>query len=87
MQSEPVLMVVLVAMLTEAGGAVSLLASDHTTAGVLVAVGTFLTGVGGAVARSLVSPVRAAEAGRRDCGAGARALLDCGVSGGLVSIR
>jgi hypothetical protein len=59
MQSEPVLAVVLVAVLTEAGGAVSLLASDHTTAGVLVAVGTFLTGVGGAVARSLVSPVRA----------------------------
>lgn len=56
MKNEPVLVLVLVAVLTEAGGAVSLLAADHTTPGVLVAVGAFLTGVGGAVARSLVTP-------------------------------
>lgn len=58
MKQEPVLAVVLVAVLTEAGGAVSLLAADHTTAGLLVALGGFLTCVGGAIARSLVSPVR-----------------------------
>lgn len=57
MKSEPVLLVVLVAVLTEAGGAVSLLAADHTTAGLLVALGGFLTGVGGAVARALVTPI------------------------------
>lgn len=56
MKSEPVLILVLVAVLTEAGGAVSLIAVDHTTAGVLVAAGGFLTAVGGALARSLVTP-------------------------------
>lgn len=57
MKSEPVLMLVLVAVLTEAGGAVALLAADQTTIGALVAVATFLTGVGGVLARSLVSPI------------------------------
>jgi hypothetical protein len=56
MKQEPVLLLVLVACLTEAGGALTLLAADHTTAGLLVAAGTFLTGVGGALARSLVTP-------------------------------
>lgn len=55
-QREPVLLLSLVAVLTEAGGALVLLANDHTTAGLLVAAGTFLTGVGGALARSLVTP-------------------------------
>lgn len=55
---EPVLLIVLVAVLTELGGAVSLVASDHTTHGILVALGAILTGVGGAVARSLVSPTK-----------------------------
>jgi hypothetical protein len=57
MKSEPVLIVVLVAVLTELGGAVTAFASNMTTVGALLATGTFLTGVGGAVARSLVSPV------------------------------
>jgi hypothetical protein len=61
MKQEPVLLLVLganlkVACLTEAGGALTLLAADHTTAGLLVAAGTFLTGVGGVLARSLVTP-------------------------------
>lgn len=56
MKREPVLLLALIACLTEAGGALALLANDHTTAGLLVAGGTFLTGVGGALARSLVSP-------------------------------
>ena len=62
MKTEPVLLLVLVAVLTEGGGAVTLLAGDHTTAGVLVAAGAFLTGVGGAVARSLVTPTSKADA-------------------------
>lgn len=57
MKSEPVLVLVLVAVLTELGGAVTAFASNMTTVGALLAAGTFLTGVGGAVARSLVSPV------------------------------
>ena len=56
MKNEPVLLLALVAVLTEAGGAMVLLAQNHTTAGLLVAGGTFLTGVGGALARSLVTP-------------------------------
>ena len=56
MKSEPVLVLVLVAILTQLGGALTLLAADHTTAGLLVAAGAFLTGVGGAIARSLVTP-------------------------------
>lgn len=56
MKKEPVIVLAIVAVLTEAGGAVSLLASDHTTTGLLVAAGAFLTGVGGALARSLVTP-------------------------------
>jgi hypothetical protein len=56
MKQEPVLLLVLVACLTEAGGALTLLATDHTAAGLLVAAGTFLTGVGGVLARSLVTP-------------------------------
>lgn len=57
MKREPVLIYALLpAVLTEAGASVTLLASDHTTAGILVAAGAFLTGVGGALARSLVSP-------------------------------
>jgi hypothetical protein len=56
MKNEPVLLLVAVAVLTEAGGALSLLATNHTTEGLLVAAGTFLTGVGGAIARSLVTP-------------------------------
>jgi hypothetical protein len=56
MKSEPVLLLVLVAVLTEAGGALVLFAQDQTTAGILVAAGTFLTGVGGTLARSLVTP-------------------------------
>jgi hypothetical protein len=43
-------------VLTEAGGALVLFAQDQTTAGILVAAGTFLTGVGGTLARSLVTP-------------------------------
>lgn len=61
MKQEPVLAVVLVAVLTEAGGAVTLLASDRTTAGILVAAGTFLTGVGGVLARSLVTPTKGGQ--------------------------
>lgn len=61
MKSEPVLIVVLIAILTEAGGAVTAFAVDQTTVGLLVALGTFLTGVGGALARSLVSPVKATK--------------------------
>jgi hypothetical protein len=57
MKSEPVLLLVLVAVLTQLGGALVLLSADHTTAGLLVAGGTFLTGVGGVLARSLVTPV------------------------------
>jgi hypothetical protein len=57
MNRQPVLLLVLVAVLTEAGGAVILLANDHTTAGIAVAVGTFLTGVGGALARQMVTPM------------------------------
>jgi hypothetical protein len=53
---EPVLLLAAIAVLTEAGGALTLLAADHTEAGLLVAAGTFLTGVGGALARSLVTP-------------------------------
>lgn len=60
MRSEPVLVLVIVAVMTQAGGALSLLASDHTTAGLLVAAGTFLTGLGGALARSLVTPTKGA---------------------------
>lgn len=56
MKREPVLLLALIAVLTEAGGALTLLADDHTTAGLLVAGGALLTGVGGALARSLVSP-------------------------------
>lgn len=56
MKREPVLLLALIAVLTEAGSALVLLANDHTTAGLLVAGGTFLTGVGGALARSLVTP-------------------------------
>jgi energy-converting hydrogenase Eha subunit E len=54
---EPVLLLALVAVLTELGGALVLLAYDHTTAGLLVAAGTFLTGVGSVLARSLVTPI------------------------------
>lgn len=57
MKTEPVLLLVLVAVFSQAGGAVTLLAADHTTAGVLVAVGGLLTGIGGVLARSLVTPV------------------------------
>jgi hypothetical protein len=56
MKREPVLLLALVAVFTEAGGALILIANDHTTAGILVAGGTFLTGVGGALARSVVTP-------------------------------
>lgn len=56
LKNEPVAVVVAIATLTEAGGAVLLLANDQTLPGVLVAVGTFLTGLGGALARSLVRP-------------------------------
>jgi hypothetical protein len=56
MKSEPVLLLVLVAVLTEAGGAITLLGADHTTAGILVAAGAFVTGAGGYLARSLVTP-------------------------------
>ena len=56
MKSEPVLVLVLVAVLSQAGGALTLLAADHTTAGILVAVGGLLTAVGGVLARSLVTP-------------------------------
>lgn len=56
MRREPVLLALLPAVLTEAGGAALLLANDHTTAGVIVAVGTFLTGLGGVLARSKVTP-------------------------------
>jgi len=61
-KSEPVVLLVLVAVLTQLGGAVTLLAADHTTAGVLVAVGGLLTGVGGAIARSLVTPISRRDA-------------------------
>jgi hypothetical protein len=57
MKSEPVLLLAIVAATTEAGSALMLLAADHTTAGALVAAGTFLTGVGGFLARSLVTPL------------------------------
>jgi hypothetical protein len=57
MKSEPVLLLAIVAALTQAGSALVLLAADHTTAGLLVAAGTFLTGVGGVLARSLVTPL------------------------------
>jgi hypothetical protein len=57
MKSEPVLLLVLVAVLTQLGGALVLLSADHTTAGALVAGGTFLTGMGGVLARSLVTPL------------------------------
>jgi hypothetical protein len=56
MKQEPVALLAAVACLTEAGGALTLLTNDHTTAGLLVAAGTFLTGVGAALARSLVTP-------------------------------
>lgn len=56
MKNEPVLVVVLVAVLTEAGGAVTAFASNMSTVGALLAAGTFLTGVGGVVARALVTP-------------------------------
>jgi hypothetical protein len=57
MTREPVVLALLPAVLTEAGGAVLLLANDHTTYGLLVAAATFLTGVGGVLARSRVSPI------------------------------
>lgn len=54
---EPVLLyVVLPAVFVQAGGAVTSLASNHSLAGILLAAGAFLTGVGGALARSKVSP-------------------------------
>lgn len=56
MKNEPVVTLALVAVLTEAGGAVTAFASNMTTVGALLAAGTFLTGVGAAVARSLVTP-------------------------------
>lgn len=56
MKREPVLLLTIVAACTEGGSALVLLANDHTTAGLLVAAGTFLTGMGGALARSLVTP-------------------------------
>jgi hypothetical protein len=56
MKAEPVLLLVLVAVLTEAGGAITLLGADHTTAGILVAAGAFLTGAAGAITRALVTP-------------------------------
>ena len=57
MKGEPILVLLLPAVLVEAGGAADALATNHTTAGVFLAVGTFLTGVGGALARSLVTPL------------------------------
>lgn len=57
MTREPVLLALLPAVLTEAGGTALLLANNHTTYGLLVAAATFLTGLGGVLARSRVSPV------------------------------
>ncbi len=45
MKGEPILVLLLPAVLVEAGGAADALATNHTTAGVFLAVGTFLTGV------------------------------------------
>lgn len=58
MDREPVLIYVVVpALLTQLGTAAGLLASNHTTAGILLAVSGFLTGLGGALARAKVVPV------------------------------
>lgn len=56
-QTQPVWLLVAVAVLTELGGAVTLFAADMTTAGILVAVGALLTGVGGKLAQSIVTPL------------------------------
>ena len=54
--TQPVVLLVLVAVITQLGGAVALVAVDQTLTGILVAAGAFLTGVGGVLARSLVTP-------------------------------
>lgn len=53
---ESVLLVVILAVLTEAGSALILIAQDHTAVGVAAAVGTVLTAVGGAIARERSTP-------------------------------
>lgn len=59
-KQEPVLLfAVLPAVLVELGGAAQQLASDHSITGILLAAGALLTGVGGALARSKVSPTEA----------------------------
>jgi hypothetical protein len=57
-KTEPVLLAFIVPILTCAGSAVLLLASDHTLEGILVAVGTFLGSLGAAFARNAVSPTK-----------------------------
>lgn len=57
MNKQPVLLAIIVALLTEAGATATLLAQDHTTAGIIVAVGGILTAIAGAIARTMVTPL------------------------------
>lgn len=54
--TEPVLWALAPAVLLQAGAAAQQLAVDHTTAGIILAAGSFLTGLGGVLARSRVTP-------------------------------
>jgi len=55
--NEPVITTIIIAIVTQLGGALVLLANDYTVPGILVAAGTLLTGIGGQLARSAVRPV------------------------------
>lgn len=57
MPNEPVLITVILAVLTGAGAAANLLATDHTTAGIAAAVGTAITAALGFYARNKVTPL------------------------------
>lgn len=57
MKNEPVVVAITLAVLTGGAGAADALATNHTTAGICLAVGTGLTAAAGVIARSLVTPV------------------------------
>jgi uncharacterized membrane protein YphA (DoxX/SURF4 family) len=56
-QPQPVYLVVILAVLSEAGAAAALIVEDHTTLGIIVAVCTVLTAIAGKIAQSNVTPL------------------------------
>jgi hypothetical protein len=56
-KTNPVLLTVILAVLTEAASAAVLIAQDHTTVGIVVAIAGAVTAVCGVVARNMVTPL------------------------------